>query len=169
MNVLISQNWEVIKTVFAQKKKTNKSEIKIKIHILWNFICWFTWFNTTDNSFNDKSNENDRIPYEKVLKISTSFVYINKGIGIKDKANREILNNLYLNIQDNSKLISEEYWKSCLFVVNIFNQLTDEEKDINGIRELISTILFDNNNKRNQINAKHYFEYLKESTLLQDI
>ena len=79
-----------------------------------------------------------------------------------------------MNIQDNSQLICEEYLKSCLFVVNMFNQLTDEEKYINGINEEISTILFDNKSKSNQLksaifNAKHYFEYLKESTLLQDI
>ena len=129
---------------------------------------------TKDNAFNDKSNENERTPYEKLLNISTSFVYINKGRAIKDNANREILKNLYLNIQDNSQLIGEEYLKSCLFVVNMFTQLSDEEKDINGISEDISTILFDNDSKKNQIksaifNAKHYFEYLKESTLLQDI
>ena len=56
----------------------------------------------------------------------------------------------------------------------MFTQLSDEEKDINGISEDISTILFDNDSKKNQIksaifNAKHYFEYLRESTLLQDI
>ena len=129
---------------------------------------------TKDNAFNDKSNENERTPYEKLLNISTSFVYINKGRAVKDNANREILKNLYLNIQDNSQLIGEEYLKSCLFVVNMFTQLSDEEKDINGISEEISTILFDNKSKSNQIksaifNAKHYFEYLRESTLLQDI
>ena len=129
---------------------------------------------TKDNAFNDKSNENERTPYEKLLNISTSFVYINKGRAVKDNANREILKNLYLNIQDNSQLIGEEYLKSCLFVVNMFTQLSDEEKDINGISEDISTILFDNDSKKNQIksaifNAKHYFEYLRESTLLQDI
>ena len=129
---------------------------------------------TKDNAFNDKSNENERTPYEKLLNISTSFVYINKGRAVKDNANREILKNLYLNIQDNSQLIGEEYLKSCLFVVNMFAQLSDEEKDTNGISEDISTILFDNDSKKNQIksaifNAKHYFEYLRESTLLQDI
>ena len=129
---------------------------------------------TKDNAFNDKSNENERTPYEKLLNISTSFVYINKGRAVKDNANREILKNLYLNVQDNSQLIGEEYLKSCLFVVNMFTQLSDEEKDINGISEDISTILFDNDSKKNQIksaifNAKHYFEYLRESTLLQDI
>ena len=127
-----------------------------------------------DNAFNDKNNLNERTPYEKLLNISTSFVYINKGRAVKDNANREILKNLYLNIQDNSQLIGEEYLKSCLFVVNMFTQLSDEEKDINGISEDISTILFDNDSKKNQIksaifNAKHYFEYLRESTLLQDI
>ena len=127
---------------------------------------------TKDNKFNEAA-ENERSVYEKLLSISSSFIYINKGRAIKSQENQIILKNLYTKIQDSSKLGSEDYLKASFFVINMFSQLTENEMDINAIKEDLSTILFDKPDKSKDINssifnAKNFYDYLKNSVLLQD-
>ena len=132
---------------------------------------------TKDNKFN-KLYKNSRTPYEKLLLISSSFIYVNKGRAIKSTENKEILKTLYNNIQDNSSLSGIDYLKACLFVVNAFNNLNENEQDLNSINEDLSGILYNTDEpmfeiskkeiKSSILNAKNFYDYLKESTLLKD-
>ena len=127
---------------------------------------------TKDNQFNQKD-ENQRSVYEKLLSISSSFIYINKGRAITETANQKILKELYIQIQDTSKLGNNDYLKACLFSINLFTKVTDEELDETKIKKDLSKILFDKEDNYQQINsvffnAKNFYDYLVYSTLLQD-
>lgn len=127
---------------------------------------------TSDNKFNEHD-KTERTVYEKLLDISSSFVFVNKNRSITDLDNRKILNNTYKTIYDNSSL-GQNYLKNCLFVINMFTKLSDNEKDIVKIQHDLSNIIFDDkqeeNNKEDNLkdinaclfNAKKYMEYLKE-------
>jgi len=128
---------------------------------------------TKDNQFNMKENEHDRSVYEKLLSISSSFIYINKGRAINETNNQTILKNLYTNIQDSSKLGNNDYLKACLFVINLFTIVTEKELDMKNVKNDLSTILFNNQGNSEEINsvffnAKNFYDYLSISTLLQD-
>ena len=132
---------------------------------------------TKDNAF-QKLYTNERTPYEKLLLISSSFIFVNKGRAIKSIENREILNKLYNNIQVTSSLSEHDYLKACLFVINAFSNLNEEEINLASINEDIASILFDQNDPMFEIckkeikstifNAKNFYDYLRESTLLRD-
>ena len=127
---------------------------------------------TKDNEFN-KIGKHNRSVYEKLLSISSSFIYINKGRAITETANQTILKKLYTNIQDSSKLGNNDYLKACLFAINLFNKVTEEELNIEKIKKDLSKILFDNVENYENINsvffnAKNFYDYLVFSTLFQD-
>ena len=124
---------------------------------------------TSQNKFNEHD-QTERTVYEKLLDISSSFVFVNKDRTITDLDNKKILNNTYQTINDNSSL-GQDYLKNCLFIINMFNKLTDNEKDINKIKKDLSNIIFDNEDERNEnlrsinaclFNAKKYMEFLNE-------
>ena len=130
---------------------------------------------TKDNAF-QKLYSNERTPYEKLLLISSSFIFVNKGRAIKSIENREILNKLYNNIQVTSSLSEHDYLKACLFVINAFSNLNEDEINLASINEDIASILFDQNDPMFEIckkeikstifNAKNFYDYLRESYLL---
>ena len=125
-----------------------------------------------DNEFN-RIGKNNRNVYEKLLSISSSFIYINKGRAINETSNQTILKKLYRNIQDFSKLGNSDYLKACLFVVNLFTKLTNEDLNIENLKKDLSTILFNNQEKYKEINsvffnAKYFNNYLYCSILLND-
>ena len=122
---------------------------------------------TQNNKFNDH-NKTERTAYEKLLDISSSFVFINKGRGITTTTNKKLLSQAYNAIRDNTSL-GQNYIKNCLFVVNMFQKLDKKEKDISEIQKDISTVIFENEEVpkeyRKIINvslfdAKAYIEYL---------
>ena len=126
---------------------------------------------TSQNKFNEHD-KTERTVYEKLLDISSSFVFVNKDRTITDLDNKKILNNTYQTINDNSSL-GQDYLKNCLFIINMFNKLTDNEKKIDKIKEDLSNIIFDNEDERNDkknlrninaclFNAKKYMEFLNE-------
>ena len=127
---------------------------------------------TSDNKFNEHD-KTERTVYEKLLDISSSFVFVNKNRAITDLSNKTILDNTYKTIYDNSSL-GKNYLRNCLFLINMFNQLKDNEKDITKIKTDLSNIIFHNNveeiNKKDNLkninaclfNAKKYMEFLKE-------
>ena len=81
---------------------------------------------TRYNEFN-KVDKNKKNIYEKLMSISSSFIYINKGRAINEIANQTILKKLYTNIQDSSKPENNEYLKACLFIINLFTKVTEDE------------------------------------------
>ena len=127
---------------------------------------------TKDNEFN-KIGKHNRSVYEKLLSISSSFIYINKGRAITETANQTILKKLYTNIQDTSKLGNNDYLKACLFAINLFTKVTEEELNLEKIKKDLSKILFDNAENYENINsvffnAKNFYDYLFFSTFLCD-
>ena len=127
---------------------------------------------TKDNQFN-QVDDNKKSVYEKLLSISSSFIYINKGRAITETGNQTILKKLYTQIKDSSKLGNNDYLKACLFSINLFNKVTEEELDEVKIKQDLSKILFDDTGKYEQINsvffnAKNFYDYLYYSTLLKE-
>ena len=132
---------------------------------------------TYDNIFNC-SQKSERTPYEKLLLTSSSFIFVNKGRAIKSTENKKILNKLYNNIQVTSSLSDHEYLKACFFVINAFSNLNEDEIKLSSINEDLASILFNQNDpmfeickkeiKSSIFNAKNFYYYLRESTLLKD-
>ena len=132
---------------------------------------------TKNNKFNCLY-ESERTPYEKLLLISSSFIFVNKGRAIKSTENKKILNKLYNNIQLTSSLSDNEYLKACLFVINAFSNLNENEINFTSINEDLASILFNQNEQMFEtckkeiksciFNARNFYYYLRESTLLKD-
>ena len=128
---------------------------------------------TKDNKFNQVEKDQKSV-YEKLLSISSSFIYINKGRAITETNNQTILKKLYTNIKDSSKLgNNDDYLKACLFTINLFSKVTEEELNLEKIKRDLSTILFDNQENYGEINsvffnAKNFYDYLYLSTLYRD-
>jgi len=131
---------------------------------------------TSDNPFNELITNIKRSPYENLLNISSSFVFINKGRAITSESNQTIIKKLYRDIKDNSSL-GCEYLKNCLFCINMFESLTEEEKEISKMKRDYSLMLFENieeqeNNSKylnvSLFNAQSYSEYLKISNELSN-
>ena len=104
-----------------------------------------------------------------MLEISNSFIFINRGRGITNIENKKLLNQAYNVVIDNSSL-GKKFLDNCLFVINMFKELDQKDKEISGINNDLCTIIFDNQveNQKNNINlinsslfnAKPYMEYL---------
>ena len=124
---------------------------------------------TSNNKFNEHD-KTERTVYEKLLEISSSFIFINRGRGITSVENKKVLNQAYNTVIDNSSL-GKKFIDNCLFVINMFKPLNEKEKDILGIKNDLYTIMFDDNQqmeKKNNLelinsslfDAKSYMEYL---------
>ena len=133
---------------------------------------------TSENKFNEHD-KTERTVYEKLLDISSSFVFVNKDRTITDLDNKNILNNTYKTINDNSSL-GQDYLKNCLFLINMFNKLTENEKNIQKIKTDLSNIIFNTPEQRNNesnlkninvclFNAKKYIEFLNEKEKISNI
>ena len=61
--------------------------------------------------------------------------------------NKKILNKLYNNIQLTSSLSDNEYLKACLFVINAFSNLNENEINFTSINEDLASILFNQNDQ----------------------
>ena len=155
---------------FKECKKLNKDFIN-KIYFVDLPGC-----DTSDNPFNELITNVEKSPYEKLLNISSSFVFINKGRAITQESNQKIIKKLYRDIKDNSSL-GCEYLKNCLFCVNIFENLTEEEKEISKMKRDYSLMLFENNEEQENsykylnvclFNSQSYLEYLKISNELNN-
>ena len=106
--------------------------------------------------------------------MSSSFILINKGRALKDTKNINVLQSTFNKICDEIKISNPnenriELLKSCLFVINMFTELKEEEKDLVKLRKEIVSYLFvdsnpnyENNTKAVFIDAKSYQEYLRE-------
>ena len=126
---------------------------------------------TKNNRFNNPTSK-DRSIYEKLLKMSSSFIFINKGRALKDAKNINVLQSTFNKICDEIKISNPnenriELLKSCLFVINMFTQLKEEEKDLVKLRkEIVSYLFVDSNpnyeNNTKTLREKQYFINLKK-------
>ena len=128
--------------------------------------------NTFRNTFNE--NVGGLTIYEKLLNICSSFVFISHGSAIKIVDNN-IFGSAYYSIYNYSKIRNNnEYLKSCLFTVNMFEKLKEKEKNVQNLQKEISYFLFQDEKYSNKINAsffdaKKYSEYLKYQKLFYNI
>ena len=110
------------------------------------------------NSFN-QLNENGNNFYTGLFNISPSMIFVSKGRAIRSSENHlllecynnSILNKLYKDYNHNNN-----YLNICLFVVNMFDTLTEEERKIENIQKDFYDILFsqnDNDDDYKEINA----------------
>ena len=96
-----------------------KSEIK-------NNICFidFPGHNTNNNLFFDKE------VYQKVLKMSSFFIYLNSGKAFNEESNKILLSKLFkevINIREGD-ISPEEYINLCLFIFNKVDTLEKKKK-----------------------------------------
>ena len=128
--------------------------------------------NTFKNTFNEMVG--NLTIYEKLLNICSSFVFVSHGRAIKIEDNN-IFGSFYYSIYNYSKIRNNnEYLKSCLFTVNMFEKLNKEEKNLQNFQKDISDILFQDKKYSNKINGsffdtKKYSEYLKYQKLFFNI
>ena len=113
-------------------------DIKIKSEIK-NNICFidFPGHNTNNNLFFDRE------VYQKVLKMSSFFIYLNSGKAFKEESNKILLSRLFkevINIREGD-ISPEEYIDLCLFIFNKVDTLEKSEKNLDGIQEEIKEIL----------------------------
>jgi len=123
--------------------------------------------NTEKNSFNDKKGE--LTIYQKLLKVCTSFIFVNRVDTIKTDENKKILETAY-SIHGESKIKNKyRFLENCTFVMNIFDINKEEEKDIKKIqRSILNDLSGEKEDNLNIINAtffnaKQYKEFLKDN------
>lgn len=83
--------------------------------------------------------------------MSSSFIFINKGRALKDTKNINLLQSTFNKICDEIKISNPnenriELLKNCLFVINMFTELKEEEKDLVKLRKEIVSYLFVDSN-----------------------
>ena len=133
----------------------------------------FPGSNSFKNVFNKK--QGDLTGYEKLLRICTTFLFVNKGTALNLIENTEILNSTYYSIHKNSKIKDKNaFLKNCSFVMNMFSILKEEEKNIDKIRFGISDIIFGKKDYSNYVNAsffnaQQYSEFLKYKNYYNNI
>ena len=121
--------------------------------------------NSINNAFNIKQGSLNT--YEKLLRVCTSFLFVNKGSPLKTVENEQILQSAFYSIQRNSKLKNKNsFLQNCSFEMNMFSIIKDEEKNIENVKNGISDIIFGKKEynqyvNANFFNAKQYSEFLR--------
>ena len=129
--------------------------------------------NTLNNAFNFKQEE--LTAYEKILRVCTSFLFVNKGAALKLIENEEILNSTYYSILRNSKIKNNNiFLRNCSFVINMFSILKEEEKNIENVKTGICDMIFGKKELSKNVNAayfnaKQYSEFLKYKNYYNNI
>ena len=178
---LISENLEEIKEIISILNESFPTEeedsfllLETNIKFLENSeinsamkkreICFidFPGHNTNNNYFF----KNDI--YQKVLKMSSFFIYINSGKAFKENSNKELLSSAYKKVISirKSDISSKLFIDLCLFVFNKVDTLEEKERDLNEINKEIKETLEINDDK-NRIScsffsSKLYNEYLSK-------
>jgi len=180
---LISENLEEIKEIisilnesFPSKEEDSflllETNIKFlenpKIDLVMNKrdICFidFPGHNTSNNSF-----FNNNI-YQKVLKMSSFFVYINNGKAFKENANKMLLSSIYKEVISihQGDITSKLFLDLCLFIFNKVDILDEKERDLRDInKEIKETLELKEKEKDDTItctffSSKLYKDYLSK-------
>ena len=153
---LISENLEEIKEIisilnesFPSKEEDSFLLLETNIKFLENSeiedvmkkkdICFidFPGHNTNNNSF-----FNSHI-YQKVLKMSSFFIYINSGKAFKENSNKMLLSSAYKEVISirKSDISSKLFIDLCLFIFNKVDTLDEKEKDLKEINKEIKETL----------------------------
>ena len=152
---LLSNKIDIIKKIIDIKNESdpNKKEdsfllLEINIKMLdelninqefKNNICFidFPGHNTNNNFF--LQNE----LFQNVIKMSSSFIYINSGKAFKNESNKLLLSKLYKEVIEIRKgdISPSQYIDSCLFIFNKVDLIDKDEKNLNGIQNQIKEIL----------------------------
>ena len=102
-------------------------------------ICFidFPGHNTNNNSFFERK------LYQKVLKMSSFFIYINSGKAFRENSNQMLLSSIYNDVINIRKgdITSDQFIELCLFIFNKVDTLEENEKDLNGINKEIKKTL----------------------------
>jgi hypothetical protein len=127
-------------------------------------ICFidFPGHNTNNNSFLDNQ------IYQKVLKMSSFFVYINSGKAFRENSNKILLSTLYKDVINIRKgdITSKEFIELCLFIFNKVDTLEENERNFNNINKEIKETLeiegYDNKISCSFFSSKLYKDYLSK-------
>ena len=128
---------------------------------------------TNNNRFNEFNIIEERTLYEKLLCMSCSFIFINKGRSLGDGKNINILKKSFKMIPNINQF---DLLKCCLFVINMFGDLKEDELDKNKLKNEIIELLINEKNDESIDNtnvtyfdALAYKNYLKEEKYFIDI
>jgi len=156
INELISENLEEIKEIISILNESFPSneedsfllletniksleDTKIDLVMKKRDICFidFPGHNTNNNSF-----FNNNI-YQKVLKMSSFFVYINNGKAFKENANKMLLSSIYKEVISIRKgdITPKIFIDLCLFIFNKVDTLDEKERDLKNINKEIKETL----------------------------
>ena len=178
---LISENLEEIKEIisilnesFPSKEEDSFLLLEINIKFLENpkidlimnkrDICFidFPGHNTNNNSFFSHN------IYQKVLKMSSFFVYINNGKAFKEDANKMLLSSIYKEVISihQGDITSKLFIDLCLFIFNKVDTLDEKERDLTDINKEIKETLEikekDDNISCSFFSSKLYKDYLSK-------
>ena len=124
---------------------------------------------TDENAFNQLGKGGEMTIYQKLIHISTSFCFINKGRAIGLAQNYDVFRKLFNESHMHSQIINEkDFLKNCLFVLNEFAILSPEEKKTTKIKMDIEQVLYNTNQNKELekninvtiFNALKYSQYL---------
>ena len=119
-----------------------------------NSICFidFPGHNTNDNFFFDKS------IYQKVLKMTSFFIYINAGKAFKEDANKLLLSKIFSEVISRrvGDISQKEYLDLCLFIFNKVDSLEEKERNFKDVKEDIKEILRLPNNFESNISCSFF-------------
>jgi len=124
---------------------------------------------TDENAFNQLGKGGEMTIYQKLIHISTSFCFINKGRPIGIDQNYDVFRKLFNESHMHSQIINEkDFLKNCLFVLNEFTILSPEEKKTTKIKMDIEKVLYNTNQNKELekninvtiFNALKYSQYL---------
>jgi len=128
-------------------------------------ICFidFPGHNTNYNSF-----FNNNI-YQKVLKMSSFFLYINSGKAFKDNSNKMLLSPLYKDIINIHKgdITAKQYIELCLFIFNKVDSLDEKEKNLIDINKQIKETLEIEGDDVDKISCSFFSSKLYQNYLLK--
>ena len=167
---LLSKKIDTIKKIIDIKNESDPIkkedsfillEINIKIldelninQDIKNNICFidFPGHNTDNNFF--LNNE----LFQNVIKMSSSFIYINSGKAFKNESNKLLLSKLYKEVIEIRKgdISPSQYIDSCLFIFNTVDLIDKDEKNLNGIHNQIKEIFPVPNNFETNISCSFF-------------
>ena len=103
--------------------------------------------------------------YNKLLSISSSFIFVVKNKLIKENYTQEIVQNIFEQAKKQKKISSSLFLKSCLFIFNIENEEKIKDEELTNAKvDIISIINELKNDDKDNINicffkAKYYLNY----------
>ena len=88
--------------------------------------------------------------YQKLMKLSTCFIFTIKNGVIKDNNNAEILKNIFDQTKEQKKVFTSKLFKSSLFILNNFSKQSTGDNNINQSKKQLLELIVGNNDEKDE-------------------